>query len=449
MNLGLLAIAMVSIIGCAILAIVTGWKLALACLFSAFPLIFTATVFRVRIEIQFEKATAAVFAESSQFASEAVGAYRTVTSLTMERSIEERYRKLLEEHVSKAWRDTRLAMIFFSASESIVLLAMALAFWYGGRLISWGEYSVKQFFTVYVALIQGGEAAGQWFSFTPNMAQAVSSARRILGMREPDSVKNAPPKPPAPLGDSSGGCEVEFKNVKFKYVTRDTPVFKNLSIKIEKGQFAAFVGASGCGKTTTVSLLERFYEVDRGQILIDGVDLADLDIVEYRNIVSLVSQEPVLYQGTLADNIRLGVPEDTSQEAIEEACKQAYIHDFISSLPDGYNTLCGSKGIGLSGGQKQRVAIARALIRSPRLLLLDEATASLDTTSEKIVQEAFEKAREGRTMIAVAHRLSTVQKADVIFVFDEGTIVERGDHQSLIRKQGIYYQMCQAQALDR
>ena len=143
----------------------------------------------------------------------------------------------------------------------------------------------------------------------------------------------------------------------------------------------------------------------------------------------------------MADNIRLGVPEDTSQEAIEEACKQAYIHDFISSLPDGYNTLCGSKGIGLSGGQKQRVAIARALIRSPRLLLLDEATASLDTTSEKIVQEAFEKAREGRTMIAVAHRLSTVQKADVIFVFDEGTIVERGDHQSLIRKQGIYYQM--------
>lgn len=145
--------------------------------------------------------------------------------------------------------------------------------------------------------------------------------------------------------------------------------------------------------------------------------------------------------GTLAENVRLGVPDDTPQEVVEEACKQAYIHDFIISLPDGYNTLCGTKGIGLSGGQKQRVAIARALIRNPKMLLLDEATAALDTTSEKIVQEAFENARAGRTMIAVAHRLSTVQKADIIFVFDEGAVVEKGSHQELIRKRGVYYQM--------
>jgi len=133
--------------------------------------------------------------------------------------------------------------------------------------------------------------------FCSDMAQAVQAARRILAMREPDSVKNAPPKPPAPLGDSTGGCEVEFKNVRFKYATRETPVFRNLSLKIEKGQFAAFVGASGCGKTTTISLLERFYEVNKGHILIDGQNIQDLDIVEYRKIVSLVSQEPVLYQG--------------------------------------------------------------------------------------------------------------------------------------------------------
>lgn len=213
-------------------------------------------------------------------------------------------------------------------------------------------------------------------------------------------------------------------------------------MQIEKGQFAALVGPSGCGKTSVVSLLERFYDVQKGKILCNGANIAEIDEKEYRRAISLVAQEPTLYQGTIRENILLGVAEETTQEALYEACCEAEIHDFIMSLPDGYNTDVGTKGINLSGGQKQRVAIARALIRDPRILLLDEATSSLDSESEKLVQKAFEKAgRKGRTMVVVAHRLATIQNADVIFVMGNGKVLEKGDHQTLLRERSIYYQM--------
>ena len=202
------------------------------------------------------------------------------------------------------------------------------------------------------------------------------------------------------------------------------------------------VGPSGCGKTSVVSLLERFYDPQKGKILCNGTIIADIDEKEYRKAISLVAQEPTLYQGTIRENILLGVAEATTQEALYEACREAEIHDFIMSLPDGYNTDVGTRGITLSGGQKQRIAIARALIRDPMILLLDEATSSLDSESEKLVQKAFEKAgRKGRTMVVVAHRLATVQNADVIFVMGNGRVLEKGDHHALLRERGVYYQM--------
>ncbi|CAZ80689.1 unnamed protein product [Tuber melanosporum] len=361
---GLMIISTVSIIGCCILSLCIGWKLALVCICAALPFLFFAGVIRIRIEIGFAKDTAEVFEESAQFASEAVGAFRTVSSLIMEQSIRDRYDVLLKGHVKKAFRRSVLAAVIFSASESMNLLATALCF-----------------------------------------------------------------------------CSLD---VNFKYPTRDTPIFQNLSLEIPAGSFAAFVGASGCGKTTTISLLERFYDPTSGRIEVDGEDITSLDVTSYRNSVSLVAQEPTLYAGTIAENVRLGAtttsPPPTDEEIIQ-ACKDAYIHEFITSLPDGYQTIVGAKGMGLSGGQKQRVAIARALVRKPRMLLLDEATASLDSESERFVQKAFDRARVGRTVVAVAHRLSTVQAADVIFVFDEGRVVESGRHGELVKSRGVYYQM--------
>lgn len=436
---GLMLISIISMIGCCILSLCIGWKLALVCICAALPFLFFAGLIRIRIEIGFAKDTAEVFEESAQFASEAVGAFRTVSSLIMEQSIRNRYDVLLKGHVKKAFRRTALASVIFSASESMNLLATALCFWYGGRLLANRELSTYEFFIVYIAIIQGGENAGQFFGFTENIAQAAEAANRIFGKRE----KNPPP-PGRPMPGGDSGCGVVFRDVNFKYPTRDTPIFQDLNLKISAGSFAAFVGASGCGKTTTISLLERFYDPTSGRIEIDGEDITSLDVTSYRDSVSLVAQEPTLYAGTIAENVRLGAtttsPPPTDEEIIQ-ACKDAYIHEFIVSLPDGYQTIVGAKGMGLSGGQKQRVAIARALVRKPRMLLLDEATASLDSESERFVQKAFDRARVGRTVIAVAHRLSTVQAADVIFVFDEGRVVESGTHGELVKTRGVYYQM--------
>ncbi|KAF2658230.1 leptomycin B resistance protein pmd1 [Lophiostoma macrostomum CBS 122681] len=440
-------ISVVNLVGSIIIAFVYGWKLSLVGLFACMPPILAAGYLRFRIELKFEEMTAKIFADSSQFATEAVGAFRTVLSLIMEDTITERYSSLLDGHVRKAYGSAKFGTIVFAASDSVDLACVALTFWYGGTLMASREIGLTSFFVMYMSIVQGAQAAGMWFSFAPNMAAAAAASNRILGMRPS-------PKAQAPLHDaihpSSHGVGIEFQNVNFSYKSRQVPVLDSLSLKIRPGQFAALVGASGCGKSTTISLLERFYDPDSGRILYNDQDITSLDTAAYRQQLSLVSQEPTLYEGTIRENVALSVDTATDDD-IHSACRDAQIHDFITSLPDAYATRLGPKGTSLSGGQKQRLSLARALLRKPKLLLLDEATSSLDSESEKLVQEAIERAAGdgARTVIAVAHRLATIQKADVIFVLGSGRVLEQGSHQELLRRKGVYFQMCQAQALDR
>jgi ATP-binding cassette subfamily B (MDR/TAP) protein 1 len=238
--------------------------------------------------------------------------------------------------------------------------------------------------------------------------------------------------------------------VHFRYPTRpEQPVLRGLNLSVSPGQYIALVGPSGCGKSTTIALLERFYDPLSGGIFVDGKEISSLNVNSYRAHLALVSQEPTLYQGTIKENILLGAAGEVTDEAIEAACRDANIYDFILSLPEGFQTVVGSKGTLLSGGQKQRVAIARALIRDPKILLLDEATSALDSESEAVVQLALDKAAQNRTTIAVAHRLSTIQKADVIYVFDQGRIAEQGTHQELMKRNGRYAELVNLQSLEK
>uniref|UniRef100_A0A1I8HJK7 Bile salt export pump n=1 Tax=Macrostomum lignano TaxID=282301 RepID=A0A1I8HJK7_9PLAT len=248
-------------------------------------------------------------------------------------------------------------------------------------------------------------------------------------------------------GDKPAHCtgQIELRDVAFKYPTRpDVPVLQGVSFTIQPGQTVALTGPSGCGKSSVVKLILRFYDPESGTVLIDGRDIRELNVHWYRSRIGLVSQEPVLFSGSIKENIRMGREEVTDEEMVA-ACKQANAHKFISRLPDGYDTLVGERGAQLSGGQKQRVAIARALVRRPDILLLDEATSALDAESESVVQEALDKAGQGVTTLVIAHRLSTVRNADLILSINEGRVVEAGTHEQLLENRGLYYQLVSLQ----
>ncbi|KAI8816005.1 P-loop containing nucleoside triphosphate hydrolase protein [Fimicolochytrium jonesii] len=438
------------IAGGAVVAVSTGWKLGLVVL-ATLPLMIAANKWRMDLIRKGNQATKVYYESSAQVACEAVGSMRTIAALTRENDVANTYHRDLETPLAIGHRNAFGNTAIYAMSQTITFLINALGFWYGGRLIATGEYAgqegFKTFFTTFMAITFSSQAAGRVFSLMPDVGKAKDSAQYILNLfdRTPP-IDSWSTEEKTHVDKEAVQGKVEFKDVHFVYPNRPSiKVLKGLNLTILPGQFVALVGPSGCGKSTTVGLMERFYDVDRGSVDVDGVPLTSLNIHTLRSFVSLVGQEPNLYDMTIRENIVYGLPAETiaglSEDVIIKAAKDANIHEFITGLPDGYNTSLGGKGAQLSGGQKQRIAIARALIRQPKILLLDEATSALDATSEKVVQEALDKAAKGRTTIAIAHRLSSIKSADAIYVFKDGVVAESGTHAELIEQRGLYYQM--------
>lgn len=235
---------------------------------------------------------------------------------------------------------------------------------------------------------------------------------------------------------------IEFRNVRFRYPTRpDVEVLRGLDFKVRKGENICIIGPSGCGKSTILHLLERFYDITSGDILISGNPISSLDIKAFRSTLSIVAQDTNLYQGTIFENLVLGVDGEVDEKMVVSACQDANIHDFITSLPEGYNTDCGPRGLALSGGQRQRLAIARALLRKPEILLLDEATSALDPESQNLVIKAIERVAKTRTIISVSHQAEVIKQADRVLVLEYGKVVECGRYEELMSRKGRFWEI--------
>lgn len=382
----------------------------------------------------------------SAFLQETLTGIKVIKIFNKEIYEENRFKELTQATYARNMKAVRLIAFQKPINELLSILGVVVIIFFAGYQMISGEITIGEFGRFIVIATMAYKPLKGLSEINAAIQRAIASATRIFELIDTKTeielshykIENYN------LNDIKG--YVEFKDVYFSY-NEEEVLLKNINLKVAPGEVLAIVGSSGSGKTTIVNLIPRFYEVQRGRILIDGIDIRHIKISDLRSLIAMVPQDVFLFSGTIKDNIMYG-KENATFEEIVNAAKQANAHDFIMNLKRGYSTHIGERGVKLSGGERQRIAIARAILKNPKILILDEATASLDTESEMLVQQALENLMKGRTTFVIAHRLSTIKNADKIIVIDNGTIVQQGTHSELIKdKKGIYYKLCKNQEL--
>ncbi|KAL6004053.1 ABC transporter B member 11 [Asimina triloba] len=436
---------MTSAVAGLIIAFLACWQLALIVL-AMLPLLGISGWIQMKFMDGLGAESKKMCEEASQVANDAVVNIRTVASFCAEEKVMEMYAEKCEGPMKKGIKQGLISGISLGLSNFFLYCILATTFYFGAHLVANGKTSFTKVFRVFFALTMSINSFILSSSIVLNASKAKSSAASIFAIIDRKSEIDASDETGITIEDLRG--DIEFQDVSFKYPTRpETRIFRDICLAIQSGkllrvnnyyshcQTVALVGENGSGKSTVISLLQRFYNPDSGKIWLDGIEIQMLQLRWLRQQMGLVGQEPILFNDTIRANIVYGRDGDATEAEIIAAAESANAHKFISHLQQGYDTTVGERGIQLSGGQKQRLAIARAIMKEPKILLLDEATSALDAESERMVQETLDQLTVHRTTIIVAHRLSTIQGADLIAVVKNGVIIEKGNHEALINNK--------------
>jgi len=426
-----------TIIGLASVAFWRSWDLALISLLVLPGAFYAASKLGERLKKISRRAQKKI-SVITEILHESFTGVKIIKAFSMEPREQERFEDNNRDFYRENMRSVRVSEFVSLLMEVAAGLGIAFVIWYGSRRILEGTLTIGDFFSFLTAVILLYTPARRLAKVNAGIQKAIAPLQRISEVLSIQTEADGNVE----LGGFKN--EILFRDISFTYPSSRNKALDNINLRIKKGELIAIVGKSGGGKTTLVNMLPRFFTPDEGNIYIDGADISTLTFKSLRGLLGIVSQDVILFNTTILENIKYGKP-GASRDDVIRAAKAAYADDFISEFPDGYDAIIGERGLRLSGGQRQRLSIARALLKNPPIFILDEATSSLDTASEMIIQNALEKLMENRTTIVIAHRLSTVRKADRIIVMDKGRIIETGSHNELLGREGIYQKLYELQ----